>query len=87
MGAMTEQTKKCTRCGLVKPLSEFYRQKAAKDGHASICKTCRADDARALYARRGEEIRAKERTAREEERRELAWYRENFQVEGKPWNE
>lgn len=32
--------KTCTHCKTGKPLSEFHRQSAAKDGHASWCKTC-----------------------------------------------
>lgn len=32
--------KHCSKCGRDKPIQEFYRQKAAKDGHNSICKLC-----------------------------------------------
>lgn len=32
--------KKCTQCGTVKPLSEFYKQKAAPAGVQSRCKVC-----------------------------------------------
>jgi len=30
----------CTKCGIEKPLSEFYGNKRAKDGLYSICKVC-----------------------------------------------
>ena len=43
---MTE-TKKCTKCGEVKPLDAFHRDKARKDGHGYWCKACIA----AYYAR------------------------------------
>src|SRR3990167_3094810 len=33
-------TKICTRCGLVKPLAEFYRQSDKADGRTSACKAC-----------------------------------------------
>lgn len=33
-------TKTCARCGKTKPLSEFYKQSASKDGHGSWCKMC-----------------------------------------------
>jgi hypothetical protein len=30
----------CTKCGEVKPLSEFYPHKHARDGHLNLCKVC-----------------------------------------------
>ena len=33
--------KACSKCGIVKPLSEFYKQQANKDGHSGICKGCK----------------------------------------------
>ena len=35
-----ELTKKCTKCGEIKPLSEFGRNASHKDGHASQCLEC-----------------------------------------------
>lgn len=35
-----EETKKCTLCGKVKPLDEFYSSKHSKDGKHSWCKEC-----------------------------------------------
>ncbi len=32
--------KKCSKCGQEKPLSEFYKDKKAKDGYKSECKQC-----------------------------------------------
>lgn len=32
---------KCNRCNTLKPFSEFYKDKAFKDGHASQCKECK----------------------------------------------
>ena len=32
--------KKCTKCGIEKPLSEFYKRKDTKDGHRADCKEC-----------------------------------------------
>ena len=34
------ESKKCTKCGKVKRLDEFYNQKDGKYGKMSICKTC-----------------------------------------------
>jgi 5-methylcytosine-specific restriction endonuclease McrA len=36
---VTEKT--CNRCGELKPLTGFYRQHTAKDGHAATCKPCK----------------------------------------------
>ena len=33
-------SKKCTRCGLVKPLDEFQRRAEMKDGRRSACRQC-----------------------------------------------
>jgi len=32
--------KPCKKCGIVKPLSEFYEHKNYADGHTRICKEC-----------------------------------------------
>lgn len=37
---MEEKTKKCSRCGQEKPLSEFPTNKSCSDGHAGQCKKC-----------------------------------------------
>lgn len=33
-------SKRCTKCGETKPLTEFYRKSERKDRHASWCKQC-----------------------------------------------
>lgn len=37
---MEEETKVCTKCNQEKPLSQFYADKKAKDGHFNECKEC-----------------------------------------------
>lgn len=39
-------TKKCTKCGLVKPISCFYKNKANKSGVDSGCKLCKKEYAK-----------------------------------------
>lgn len=35
--------KKCTKCGVEKPTTDFYKQTAAKDGLRYRCKKCYAE--------------------------------------------
>lgn len=37
--------KKCFKCEIEKPLTEFYKHKAMSDGHLNKCKSCTKDDA------------------------------------------
>ena len=39
---MEVQTKKCSCCGVEKPVTEFIRHGKSKDGYANECKECRA---------------------------------------------
>ena len=32
--------KQCTKCGELKPLSEYHKDKTKRDGHKPRCKTC-----------------------------------------------
>ena len=33
-------TKTCSKCKIIKPISEFYQRKTSKDGYISSCKQC-----------------------------------------------
>ncbi|MGA0070404.1 MAG: hypothetical protein ACO3HP_03775 [Candidatus Nanopelagicaceae bacterium] len=37
-----EGTKQCTKCGVLKPLTEFHRNRARASGFQSACKICRS---------------------------------------------
>ena len=42
-----ERTKECTRCHIVKPLSEFGKHRLSSDGHAYQCKQCSRERSKA----------------------------------------
>ena len=42
-------TKKCTKCGIEKPLAEFSKRSASKDGHVTQCKSCVREYSKQYY--------------------------------------
>jgi hypothetical protein len=52
-----EQTERvCTRCGALRPLDEFARDRSRPSGRKGMCKRCDAEKSLARYrARRGEQ--------------------------------
>jgi hypothetical protein len=59
------QTKLCFTCHEIKPLTEFNKRAASKDGHNRACKDCSRAYSRKLEG----EMRTKARRLRERERR------------------
>lgn len=41
--------KKCMKCGLLKPLEDFYRAPGMRDGHRNDCKACNLEEKRQRY--------------------------------------
>lgn len=65
--------KTCTKCRQTKPLVDFHKQKAAKDGHAYYCKDCyRIIDRQYRRQNRGRLDRQKQKWRREHEAQALA---------------
>lgn len=55
------ETKLCTKCLRVKPLSEFHRNRSRPNGYHEQCKQCRNVDGRAYRAANGEKYNARAR--------------------------
>lgn len=50
-------SKVCRRCGAEKPLAEFYRDSAFKDGRGSTCKPCKEDATASWRSRNAAAVR------------------------------
>ena len=75
-------TKKCSKCKEVKPVAEYYKRSASKDGLFYQCKTCKGktsskyqqtDAYKAYKANYGKrpEVRAKQAQWREDKKSKL----------------
>lgn len=49
------ETKKCSKCGEVKAVEEFYRCSRNVDGRNGVCKTCKGEINRAWFLRNREQ--------------------------------
>lgn len=71
-------TKACTKCGEVKPLSEYSRDRRLRDGKRAVCKPCACTSTRKWYAENREhaaEYRSENRERRAEDN--ARWCDEN----------
>ena len=66
--------KVCRKCSQSKELSDFYKNKASKDGLRNACKECTSIQSRAYNASNKESIAATKKAYREANRDDLADY-------------
>lgn len=59
-------SKACSKCGQVKPLSEFHKNRQSPDGLVHQCKTCRAEYRRFYYQEKGHIEREQNRKWKED---------------------
>lgn len=64
--------KQCTKCGIVKPLTEFYTQGRNRKGHCAACKICTTAYVRAHWSRTNDSRRAYQRAYREKHKEKIA---------------
>ena len=74
--------KKCFKCNLVKPLSEFYKHKGMLDGHLNKCKECTKLDTKVNTKDKLEYYRAydKARAHTEKRKQQKAENRKKFRA-------
>jgi len=77
------ETKRCTTCGEVKPLTEFHRDRTKPDGRRSRCKLCRAGYQREYYEENREKIAEYQREYYEENREKIAEYQREYREENR----
>ena len=61
--------KACFKCGIVKPLDEFYRHSAMSDGRLGKCKECTKNDVSENYYKRRKQYATYEKARFQSQRR------------------
>jgi hypothetical protein len=75
--------KKCSKCGIEKPLSEFHTRKRSKDGHRSACRVCESKK-NALYRKQNrEKLLKKKALYREQNKEKIAEYQTLYREQNK----
>lgn len=71
--------KTCNKCGIEKPINDFYKCKSMKDGHLNKCKECTKKDVHSYRKNNIEKIRAYDRERGNRQKPEyLVGYREKY---------
>ena len=65
-----KETKRCTKCGKIKPLAEFHVRSDRKSGRRSACKTCSNAKSIAYHQENREQVLARQARHRESHREE-----------------
>ena len=70
--------KRCSKCGKVKSVTEFYKETASPDGLFRWCKTCARIYQKVYYKRHREELVAKQKVYDKEHREKIAAQRKVY---------
>lgn len=65
------KTKKCCKCGSIKPISEFHKNRSRKDGHCYQCKVCVKKRQQRYYDKNRNHIKERQRVYDKENREAL----------------
>ena len=83
MSSEQEESKRCSKCKEVKPVSEFNKRKDSKDGYRNDCKECVAARKAKYYEANKEKIKAKHAKYRAANRDKLAAYHAEYRAANK----
>lgn len=75
---MEEATKTCSKCGAVKALDAFHRNRAKPHGRASWCKACTQPGARAYYWKNRERLLSERKRYQEENAEQYRAYQREY---------
>lgn len=79
-----KRRQECTKCGEIKPLSEFWRDSSRSNGRVPACKVCESERLRRKHTESPEVFRARSARWREKNReRHLKYSREYQKNRGK----
>lgn len=73
--------KKCFKCGIIKPLDEYYKHAQMGDGHLNKCKDCARND---TMNRERELKKNPEWSEKEKDRHRQKYHRLNYKEKHKP---
>jgi hypothetical protein len=73
--------KRCSKCGELKPLESFYKEKTARDGYRSDCKDCFAARAKDWYSKNREQTIARVKKWQQENAEHVREYRKRHNAE------
>ena len=82
--------KKCFKCGILKPLNEFYKHKAMKDGHLNKCIDCTVNDSKKHREENLEKVKLYDRKRGQTEKRKQLnkEYKSTMKInDPKKWND
>ena len=79
---MSEKTKRCSKCGEVKAVGEFYRNQRERDGHSRRCRVCALQDSNRRRKENPEKVREAQSKYKKKNREKLkvqgaAYYKKN----------
>ena len=72
------ENKKCTRCGVEKPLGEFDNNKTTKDGKSSGCKSCLKEAKKEYYLKNKTKILNAVKNYSDSNKEKIKDYRKNY---------
>ena len=76
-------SKTCTKCGVVKPLDDFHRDKTGAGGRRSYCKECVREYTRRYLEENRDKVRERSRRYREENRDKVGEYTRRYYEENR----